>query len=114
MDIIDTRDLIEERNKLKDLVLDYFNSEFKTDLDDYYTIPKGDHSNEVVIEADVSDFINTWQNEITQIAQIDNLEDEVNSYAGDNFEDGVTLIDDDNLREDYTEVEFRGTTYLYK
>ena len=87
------------------------------------------------------------EDEILEINQINTLEDEINSYAGDNFDDGVSLIDADdfedfveqdledlgyipkdfptwieidweatanNVQQDYSEVDFRGTNYLFR
>ena len=98
-------------------------------------------------EEEIESWKEDWLDEIEEITDIEKLEDEVNNYAGDNFNDGVNLIDEDdfedfveddlkqldyipkdfptwieidwkatanNVQQDYTEVKFRGTTYLYR
>ena len=98
-------------------------------------------------EEEIESWKEDWLDEIEEITDIEKLEDDVNDYAGDNFEDGVYLIVEDdfedfveqdledcgyipkdfptwikidwevtaeNVRQDYSEVEFRGTTYLFR
>jgi len=144
MNILDTRDLIEERTEIQDRILDDWNEKFEdAQLDDFSEIPTETE------DSDVAMFLEYWEDELKEIEEINDLEDDINSYAGDNFDDGVYLIDEDDfeeycedlvsdigdlpkdlpsyisnnidwsgvaddLRQDYSEVEFRGTTYLYR
>lgn len=144
MKTIDTRDLIEERSELQQRILDDWNEKFEdAQLDNYEDILQETEDSNVAM------FLEYWEDEILEINQINTLEDEISSYAGDNFDDGVYLIDEDDfqeyceelvsdigdlpkdlpsyisnnidwsgvaddLRQDYSEVEFRGTTYLYR
>ena len=146
-----TRDLIEERDTVKETILDAYNREFETDFSDFEDINVallGDDLGEVDYTEEeiekLNDFKDVWSIELEEIGQINDLEEEINSYAGDNFDDGVSLIDADdfedfveqdlgyipkdfptwieidwkatanNVQQDYTEVEFRGTTYLFR
>lgn len=154
MNILNTRDLIDERIELQQTVLDAYNEEFETDFSDFEDINVallGDDLGEVDYTEEETDkldnFKDVWSTELEQIEEINDLEDEINCYAGDNFDDGVSLIDADdfedfveqdledlgyipkdfptwieidwkatanNVQQDYTEVTFRGTTYLYR
>lgn len=154
MNTLDTRDLIEERTEFQQTVLDAYNEEFKTDFADFDEINVallGDDLGEVDYTEEeidkLNDFKDVWSTELEKITQINDLEDEINSYAGDNFDDGVYLIDEDNFEDfveqdledcgyipkdfptwieinwertannvkiDYSEVEFRGNIYLYR
>ena len=149
-----TRDLIEERDTVKETILDAYNREFETvfsDFEDINVALLGDDLGEVDYTEEeiekLNDFKDVWSIELEEIGQINDLEEEINSYAGDNFDDGVYLIDEDdfedfceeelencgyiskdfpswividwketsdNMKQDYTEVEFRGTNYLYR
>lgn len=153
MNTIDSRDLIEERDNLKEQILDAFNEDFETDFSDFDELPTligddlGEVDNEEEEQQRLEDFKELWEEELKQIEEINNLEEEVEGYAGDNFEDGVQLIDEydfieycedlmeefgyipkdfpswiyidweataENIKQDYTEVEFRGDTYLFR
>ena len=142
MNTIDTRDLIEERNDLKEQILNSFLDSFE-----HYEDQTDSYEDILFEEEEIQDWKEVWEDEIQAIKEIDDLEEEVNSYAGDDFEDGVYLIDEDdfeeyteeflkecgyispdfpswieidwgatanNVKVDYSEVEFRGTTYLYR
>ena len=139
---LDTRDLLERREELKQQVLDSFLENFP-----HYEEMTNDFEDILFEEEEIQSWKEYWLDEIEEITDIEKLEDEVNDYAGDNFEDGVYLIVEDdfedfveqdledcgyipkdfptwieidweatanNVRQDYTEVEFRGTTYLFR
>ena len=139
---LDTRDLIERRDELKQQVLDSFLENFP-----HYEEMTNDFEDILFEEEEIQSWKEYWLDEIEEITDIEKLEDEVNDYAGDNFEDGVYLIVEDdfedfveqdledcgyipkdfptwikidwevtaeNVRQDYSEVEFRGTTYLFR
>lgn len=140
--MIDTRDLIEERTEIQDRILDDWNEKFEDEqLDDFSEIPTETE------DSDVAMFLEYWEYELKEIEEINDLEDEVNSYAGDSFDDGVYLINVDdfedfveqdledlgyipkdfptwieidwkatanNVQQDYIEVTFRGTDYLFR
>ncbi len=155
MNTLDTRDLTEERNDLKEQILDAFNEEFETDFSDFDELPTligddlGEVDNEEEVQQRLEDFKELWEEELKQTKEIDDLEEEVEGYAGDKFDDGIYLINEndfteyceemmeefgyinrdtpqliknnidwegiaDDLRIDYTEVEFRGDTYLFR
>ena len=142
MNILDTRDLIEERDDLKQSILDDFNSTFDKDVDDFEDIDFED----IAFEEDIDDFKSLWEVEYSKIEEIDELESDV---LNGEFDYGTTLIDEDDftdyceelvedigdlprdlpsyiknnidwegvaedLKADYSEVDFRGTTYLYR
>lgn len=138
MNILDTRDLIEERENHKQIILENWNEKFEDNpLDSYEDILQETEDSNVAM------FLEYWDDEISEINQVNTLEDEV----GSEFEYGVTLIEEDdfeeyceellidcgyiskdfptwieidweatanNVRQDYSETEFRGTTYLYR
>jgi hypothetical protein len=138
--MIDTRDLIEERENTQQRILDDWNEKFEDNqLDDFSEIPTETE------DSDVAMFLEYWEDELNEIQEINELEDEV----GSEWEYGVTLIEEDDfeeycedfcndvgyisrdtpqlilnnidwkgiaddMKQDYSEVEFRGTTYLYR
>lgn len=139
---LDTRDLLERREVLKQEILDSFLENFP-----HYEEMTNDFEDILFEEEEIQSWKEDWLDEIEEITDIEKLEDEVNDYAGDNFEDGVYLIVEDdfedfveqdledcgyipkdfptwieidwevtaeNVRQDYSEVEFRGTTYLFR
>ena len=131
----DTRDLIEQREELKQQVLDSHNETFFDQaVDDYEDIDFEEVTNE---------WKEDWLDTIALIGEIDVVEDTV----GNEFEYGVTLIEEsefeeyvedelkecgyipkdfpswividwtetaDNVKQDYSELEFEGVTYLYR
>ena len=142
MNILDTRTLAERREALKQEILDSFLENFP-----HYEEMTNDFEDILFEEEEIQSWKEYWLDEIEEITDIEKLEDEVNDYAGDNFEDGVYLIVEDdfedfveqdledcgyipkdfptwieidweatanNVRQDYTEVEFRGITYLFR
>lgn len=140
MAYLDTRDLIEERENLKQQILDNWNEKFNQEVDTFEEI---DFTEETLDNYEVESFQDYWDKEYTEINAINTLEDEV----GSEWEYGVTLISEDDfeeycenfiddcgyiskdtpglirnnidwsgiaddMKQYYTEVEFRGTIYL--
>lgn len=138
MNIIDTRNLIEERDNLKEQILDDWNEKFEDEQLDYFSdIPTETE------DSDIAMFLEYWEDELKQIEEINDIEDEV----GSEFDFDVTLIDEDdfedfvkqdlkdcgyisddfpswieidweataeNVKQDYSELTFRGTNYLFR
>lgn len=98
MNYIDTRDLIEERNNLKQQILDDFNDRFNAELNDFDEIEiyLNDEASEYIKQEERDDFLSYWEDEYQQIIEIDKVEDEV----GSEFEYGCLLIKEDDF-EDY-------------
>ena len=140
MNYIDTKDLIEERNNLKEQILDDFNDRFNTELDDFDEIET--YLNDEASE-NIDDFKSYWEDELVQIIEIDKVEYEVGSEFGygcllieeDDFEDYVRelLVDcgyisedfphwieidweatSENVKQDYSELEYKGETYYFR
>lgn len=142
MNILDTRTLSERREALKQEILDSFLENFP-----HYEEMTNTFEDILFEEEEIESWKEDWLDEIEEITDIEKLEDEVNDYAGDNFEDGVYLIVEDdfedfveqdledcgyiskdfptwveidwkatanNVKQDYSEVEFRGTNYLFR
>lgn len=142
---IDTRDLEEKRNELKQQILDDFNDKFDIQADDFDDIDRVISEEEFTVTDDTNGFLEYWEDEYEEIAEIDRVEDEV----GSGWKYGVTLIDKDDfegyaqelvegigdlpsnlpsyisnnidwsgvaddLRQDYSELEYQGTTYLFR
>ena len=136
--MIDTRDLITEREELKQSILDSFLDTFPQyeDMTDTFEDIRFE-------EEEIESWKEDLYTELASINEIDTLEDEV----GSEWEYGVTLIEEDefedyceelvtdcgyisrdfpmwikidweetasNVRQDYSEVDFRGTTYLFR
>ena len=139
---IDTRNLAERREALKQEILDSFLENFP-----HYEEMTESFEDIRFEEEEIESWKEGFEDELKEIEEIDTLEDEINSYAGDNFDDGVYLIDADdfedfveqdledlgyipkdfptwieidwkatanNVQQDYSEVEFRGTNYLFR
>ena len=135
---MDTRDLIEERENLKQQILESFLENFP-----HYEEMTDTFEDIRFEEEEIESWKEDWENELKEIEEINDLEDEV----GSEFEDGVTLIEEDefedyyqelvedcgyiskdfpswievdwsktadNMRMDYSETEFRGTNYLWR
>lgn len=135
---IDTRELIEKRDELKQQVLDSF-------LENFPQYEEMTKSFEDILfeEEEIESWKEDWQEEIDKISYIDEIEDEI----GSEFDFGVTLIPEDNftdytedlledigyipkdfpswieidweatadnVRQDYSELEYEGETYLYR
>lgn len=133
---LDTRDLAETRDELKQQILDAFNDEFTTDYTDYSEI-------DFELIDDNGDFKANWEDELKQIEEIDTIENECSEFSF-----GETLIDEDDfeeycedfvndcyglrdipqliknnidwagiaddMKQDYSEIEYQGNTYLYR
>lgn len=134
---IDTRNLIIERNETQEAILDAFNDEFTTDYTGYSEI-------DFSVVDDNGEFEKLWADELNAIREIDQLESDIDNgefdygttlIEEDDFEDFVEQDLEDcgyiskdfptwieinweatanNVRQDYSEVEFRGNTYLYR
>lgn len=135
---LDTRNLAEEREELKQSILDSFLENFPhyEDMTDTFEDIRFE-------EEEIESWKDDWIDEIEIITDINNLEDEV----GSEFEYGVTLIEEDefeeyceelvtdcgyisrdfpswieidweatasNVRQDYSEVDYQGRTYLFR
>ena len=144
--MIDTRNLEEKRNELKESILDDFNDKFNTEFDDFddVILERLDSEDFVYLDREaIEEFKIYWEDEYTEIEEINNIENEVDNE----FSYGCTLIDEDdfedyteellidcgyiskdfpswieidweatanNVRQDYSELEYRGTTYLFR
>lgn len=143
MSYIDTRDLIEERSELQQQILEDFNDKFNQQLENYLEIDSFLENFEYETD-DQSEFLEYWREETEQIGEIDDLESEINNgefefgttlVPEDKFEEYTEqlLIDcgyisrdfptwieidweatADNVKQDYSEVEFRDVTYFYR
>lgn len=138
MSYIDTRDLIETRDELKQQVLDSFLEEFP-----HFEETTESFEDILFEQEEIESWKEDWQEEIDQISIIDEIEDEI----GSEFDYGITLIPEDdftdytedflkdcgyisddfpswieidwettadNVRQDYSELEYEGKTYLYR
>lgn len=136
---MDSRDLIEKREELKQQVLDSFLETFP-----HYEEQTPDFESILFEEEEIQSWKEDWLDEIEEITDIDTLEDEVSSsewdfgiyfIEEDDFEEYVKeLLEDcgyisrdfpswitidwtstaENVKQDYTEVEFQGQTYYYR
>ena len=138
MNILDTRDLAERREALKQEILDSFLENFP-----HYEEMTDTFENIRLDEEELESWKEEWLSELEEIEAINELENEV----GDEWSYGVTLIEEDdfedfveqdledcgyiskdfptwieidwkatanNVKQDYSEVEFRGTNYLFR
>lgn len=138
MDILDTRDLIETREELKQEVLDSFLETFP-----HYEEMTESFEDILFEEEEIESWGEDWLDEIDQIFCIDEIEDEI----GSEFDFGVTLIPEDdftdyvidlleeigyiskdfpswieidweataeNVKQDYSEIEYEGRNYLFR
>ena len=99
--IIDTRDLIEKRDELKQSILDDFNDKFNTEFDDFddVILDRLDSEDFEHIDKDaIEDLKIYWETEYKEIEEINQVEEEV----GSEFSYGCTLIEEDDF-EDYCE-----------
>ena len=99
--IIDTRDLIEKRDELKQSIFDDFNDKFNTEFDDFddVILDRLDSEDFEHIDKDaIEDFKIYWETEYKEIEEINQVEEEV----GSEFSYGCTLIEEDDF-EDYCE-----------
>ena len=138
MNILDTRDLAERREALKQEILDSFLEYFP-----HYEEMTESFEDIRFEEEEIESWKQDWQEEINQITCIDEVEDEI----GSEFDFGVTLIPEDdftdyvedllkgcgyisddfpswieidweataeNVKQDYSELEYKGETYFYR
>lgn len=138
--MLDTRDLIEERNDLKQQILDDFLEVFPQ-----YEEMTESFEDIRLDEEEIESWKDNWHTELEAIEAINTLEDEV----GEEFGYGTALIEEyefedycqefvgdcgyiskdtpqliknnidwsgiaDDMRQDYSEVNFRGETYLFR
>lgn len=134
-DFIDTRDLIERRDELKQDILNSFLEDFE-----HYADRTDDFDDILFEEEEIQNWKEGWLDEIAEIGEIEKIEDEL----GSEFEYGVTLVQEDyfeeytkelltdcgylskdfpswieidweatakNVKQDYTGVEYQGRTY---
>ena len=134
-DCIDTRDLIEKIDELKQQILDSFLETFE-----HYEDQTDDFDDILFEEEEIQNWKGDWEDELKEIEEIDKIEDEL----GSEFDYGVTLVHEDyfeeyteellidcgyiskdfpswieidweatanNVKQDYTEVEYQGETY---
>ena len=134
-DCIDTRDLIEKIDELKQQILDSFLETFEHYEDQTY-----DFDDILFEEEEIQNWKEDWEDELKEIEEIDKIENEL----GSEFDYGVTLVHEDyfeeyteellidcgyiskdfpswieidweatanNVKQDYTEVEYQGETY---
>ena len=133
----DTRDLAEKRDELKQEILDSFLENFP-----HYEEMTESFEDIRFEEEEIESWKQDWQDEINQITCIDEVEDEIGSefdfgvtlIAEDDFTDyvedllkGCGYISDDfpiwieldweataeNVKQDYSELEYEGETYFY-
>ena len=141
MKMIDTRDLIDERTELQQTVLDDWNEKFEdAQLDNYEDILQETEDSDIAMfleywEDEILEInqINTLEDEISNseweyglflvdeddfqeycedlVSDIGDLPKDLPSYISNNIDwEGVA----EDLKVDYSEVEFRGTNYLYR
>jgi len=138
---IDTRDLKEQRDDLKQEILDSFLETFE-----HYAEQTEEFEDIMFDEEEIQGWKADWQAELLEIEEIDRVEDEV---CNGEFDSGTTLIKEydfeeyceefvrdcgylsrdtpaliennidwsgiaDDMRIDYSEVEYQGTTYLFR
>ena len=139
MNILDTRDLIEEREENKQTILESFLETFEQ-----YAEQTESFEDILFEEEEIESWKEQFEYELNLIKEIDELEEEI---LNGEWEYGTTLIEEDefeeycedllidcgyiskdfpswividwenttdNMKQDYSEVEFRGTTYLYR
>lgn len=137
MNVLDTRDLIEKREELKEEIFNNFLECFPQyeDMTDCY-------EDILMEEEEIQDWKEGWSEEINHIEEIDFIEEEVSE-----FNDGTALIDESDMEEyvkdllkdlgyipkdfpswikidwnlttdyvleDYSEVTYQGTEYYYR
>jgi hypothetical protein len=134
-EVLDTRDLIERRDELKQDILDSF-----LDIFPHYEERTDTFEDILFEEEEIQDWKEHWIQEIEEIEEIDKIENSL----GSEFEYGVTLVREDyweeyvedllveigylpkdlpcwieidwsatayNVRQDYDEVEYQGDNY---
>jgi len=137
MDYLDTRDLEEKRNNLKEEIFNAFIEEFPQyeEMTESYEDIKQD-------EEEIQGFLDLWNTEIEEIEAIDSIENECSEFFH-----GETLINEDcfeeyvkelltdcgyiskdfpywieidwsstseNVKQDYSDLEYQGETYYFR
>ena len=104
MNTLDTRDLAETREELKQTILDSFLEEFPQyeDMTDTFEDIRFE-------EEEIQSWKDGWLDEIVTITDIEKLEDEI----GSEWEYGVTLIEEDDF-EEYCEEFVTDCGYISK
>lgn len=100
--MLDTRDLYEKKEELKQQVLDSFIETFPQ-----YEEMTNDYEDILFEEEEIQSWKEDWLDEIAEIGEIEVLDDEV----GSEFIYGVTLIDADEF-EDYVEEMLKDYGYI--
>ncbi len=138
---LDTRDLAEKREELKEQILDSFLETFEQYAEQTETF-----EDILFDEEEIESWKADWQEELDEIVEIDRVEDEV---CNGEFDNGTTLISEydfqeycedftrdcgylprdlpfyiennidwsgiaDDMRQNYSEVEYQGRTYLFR
>ena len=140
--MLDTRDLDDERSTLKQEVFDAYVEEFGeiNGISDYDELME--HIDKLPPEEEPNDFLNRYEFEISTIWEIDQLENDISDWdygvtliEDDEFEDYVQEMLEDfgyisknfpswividwnktsnNVKDDYSCVEYKGITYYYR
>jgi hypothetical protein len=136
--VLDTRDLIEKRDELKQQILDAFLEDFE-----HYADRTDSFEDILFEEEELENFKEYWDNELKEIEAIDEIESEI----GSEFNYGCTLIHEDyfqeyceellvdagylpkdlpswieidyeatseNMKQDYSELVYEGENYFYR
>ena len=136
---MDSRDLEQRKEELKQQVLDSFLETFPQ-----YKDTTEDFDDIIFEEEEIQSWKEDWLGEIEEITDIEKLRDEVDyrewksgiyffeekdfeeyceelikdcGYISRNFPSWIEIdweATTNNMRQDYSEVEFRGETYLYR
>ena len=101
---MDTRDLQEKRDELMDEVLTAFNETFGLEADCYEEVGQED-----IPEEEWAEFLSKWEDEITHINEINDLEKEI----GSEFRYGESMIPADEW-EDYVRELVQDYGYISK
>lgn len=105
--IINTRDLIEKRDKLKQQVLYSF-----LEIFEHYADQTDSYEDILFEEEEIQSWKEDWLDEIAEIGEIDVIKD----IIGSEFE--CTLIEEDDfedfVQQDYSEIKYQGETYFYR
>lgn len=89
--MIDTRDLAEKRDELKEFLVDDFNLTFEKEIEDFDELIEIVDNSE---DEDVQDWKEDNSDDFEHIEEIDELEDEISEFSF-----GETLIPDDDFTE---------------
>lgn len=90
MNVLDTRDLIEKREELKEKIFNNFLAYFPQ-----YEDMTNSYDDILMDEEEIQDWKEGWSEEINHIEEIDSIEDEI----GSDFDYGTTLIDKNDMEE---------------